>query len=131
MIVELAGCILKNKQGKILLLHRSTATRQQWEIPGGKLEPSETPHDAAIREIKEELGIIVKIEKLVAKKDFMQDDKSYSYTWFQARVILGDPKVMEPDIFDDMTYFSLNEMHKISLSSGVKTLVAVLNEHLV
>jgi len=41
--LQLAGCVIENNEGKILLLHRNTPERQQWETPGGKIEPNEEP----------------------------------------------------------------------------------------
>ncbi len=55
-------------QGKVLILKRiqpSTDGLGYWELPGGGLEYGETPHQALIRELKEETGLDVKILKPV------------------------------------------------------------------
>lgn len=53
--VEVVGCFLEY-QGQILLLHRQNHKYQgnQWAIPGGKIDASETPIQGAIRETCEE-----------------------------------------------------------------------------
>jgi 8-oxo-dGTP pyrophosphatase MutT (NUDIX family) len=57
--------IIKNDQ--IALVERQRSGKHYYVIPGGKLEPGETPEMAAAREAKEELGLEVKIGRLVAK----------------------------------------------------------------
>ncbi|MFN2565511.1 MAG: NUDIX domain-containing protein [Gemmatimonadaceae bacterium] len=39
--------------------------RDEWELPGGKLEPTETPQDCCAREILEELSIRVSVDALL------------------------------------------------------------------
>lgn len=119
--LKLAGCVIQDKTGRILLLHRNTAKRTHWEMPGGKLEPDEVPEAAAIREIKEELGVEVVIRKLIGEKSFHEDDLEMTYTWFLAEITSGEPAIMESHIFDDLRYFSYQQLQtmKDQLSSNM------------
>ena len=56
--VELRGCsvIISNPSGEILMLRHSYGP-QVWAFPGGGIDKGEDPRDAALREVKEELGL--------------------------------------------------------------------------
>ena len=60
-IVEVAAAVIFRDDGQFLLGQRGPGTFYPgyWEFPGGKVEAGETPRDALIRELREELGIEV------------------------------------------------------------------------
>ena len=108
--LALAGAIIIDDRGRILLLHRNTAKRAQWEIPGGKVEPNETPKQTAAREASEELGAEVKVVHKLGVEDFIEDGYIMSYAWFLGKVENGTPKNAEPNICDDLKYWSIDEL---------------------
>ena len=61
-LVLVAACALIDADGRVLLAERPTGKTMAglWEFPGGKVEASERPEDALIRELKEELDIVVR-----------------------------------------------------------------------
>lgn len=60
--VEAAGGIVKSKEGWLFIERAG-----KWDIPKGKMEPGETPEEAAVREVEEECGLTdVKAGKLKA-----------------------------------------------------------------
>lgn len=50
-----AGLLCTNAAGRVLLVQPTY--KPQWEIPGGAVEAEESPHQAALREAREELGV--------------------------------------------------------------------------
>lgn len=50
-----AGALIRNEAGEILLV--KPTYKDGWEIPGGYVEPGESPKAACEREIQEELGV--------------------------------------------------------------------------
>lgn len=58
-LVLVVACALLDADNRVLIAQRppGKAMAGLWEFPGGKVEPGETPEEALIREISEELGV--------------------------------------------------------------------------
>ena len=61
-LVLVAACALVDADGRVLLTERPAGKSMAglWEFPGGKVEAGERPEETLIRELKEELGIVVR-----------------------------------------------------------------------
>ena len=65
-LVLVAACVLVDGQGQVLITRRPEGKPLAglWEFPGGKIEAGETPEEALVRELKEELAIDIVLSRL-------------------------------------------------------------------
>ncbi|RCL00887.1 MAG: 8-oxo-dGTP diphosphatase [Candidatus Tokpelaia sp. JSC189] len=65
-LVLVVTCALVNDSSQVLFAQRPEDKFMAglWELPGGKIEPNETPEEALVRELYEELGLIIKTDSL-------------------------------------------------------------------
>ncbi len=65
-IIYVSAAVLEKADGTVFLVQRPLDKEMGglWEIPGGKIEPFETPEETLVRELKEELGLLVRAEDL-------------------------------------------------------------------
>lgn len=62
VLVPTVVVLVRAPDGCILIVHDLDA--DAWTLPGGIIEPGETPADAAVREVWEEAGILVKLNRI-------------------------------------------------------------------
>ncbi|MFG1911872.1 (deoxy)nucleoside triphosphate pyrophosphohydrolase [Kribbella sp. NPDC048928] len=76
-----------------------------WEFPGGKVEPGETDEQAAVREIREELDLEIKVgESLGPGVDISPE---YRLRVYRATVLSGDPVLRE---HSELRWFAAAEL---------------------
>jgi len=125
---ELAGVVIRNDNGELLLLHRNTEKLAQWELPGGKVEPGEDFAATAVREAREEVGVNVVIGEMIGNAHFEHVGIDWSYTWFSAELTGEEPRVNEPHSFDGIAYWSIADLRKKTndISPNLVNLLKVL-----
>lgn len=120
--IELAGCILLDEYGRMLLLHRALGEFGRWELPGGKVEEDELPEEAAVREVREELGVQVRLTRAAGSDVFEENDRAYKFHWFQAVITEGEVRAVESETFDDFDYIGTEDFPSLALSPGMAAL---------
>ncbi len=81
----------------ILVSRRLSGTHlaHWWEFPGGKIELGESPEQALIREVHEELGLTVSVGDIFAVGHHAYPQREVVLLVYDARVVAGEPSCKE------------------------------------
>ena len=96
---------LVDADGRVLIAQRpeGKALAGLWEFPGGKIADGERPEDALIRELREELGIEVRIVSLVEDILHHYPDRAVRLQFFHCRWLRHEPR---PVLCDSLAWIT-------------------------
>lgn len=123
-IIQAAAAIVVDPAGRLLLVRRGKEPqRGRWTVPGGKLEPGETPAQAAVRETFEETGARVRagrelgVVRIPGAGDVVYEIHDFAAEYLDGTLRAGDDAA-------DARWVALGELALLETTDG-------LLEHLV
>lgn len=124
--IGVGAVVLKNN--KILLVKRKNPpAKDQWAIPGGRLQLGETLKEACRREILEETGINIKVGELIYTFEVIDRQPEgqvlfhYVILDFLAEYLSGEPVAGDDAI--DVGWFSPQDLKKIKVNPFTQKLL--------
>ncbi|MEH0636139.1 (deoxy)nucleoside triphosphate pyrophosphohydrolase [Streptomyces bottropensis] len=105
-IVVVGAALLSG--GRLLAARRSAPPELagRWELPGGKVEPDESPEQALVRELREELGVEAKSAERVPGEWPVRP--GYVLQVWIARLLSGEPRPLEDH--DELRWLTVDEV---------------------
>ncbi|MBQ0018282.1 MAG: 8-oxo-dGTP diphosphatase MutT [Clostridiales bacterium] len=108
--IEVVAAIIK-KDDKIFATQRGYGDfKDGWEFPGGKIEPGETPEQALVREIKEELEAEIKVGELITTVEYDYPNFHLTMHCFMCELVSEEITLVEHEAARWLTYDQLDEV---------------------
>jgi 8-oxo-dGTP diphosphatase len=118
---------LVGSDGRVLLQRRAEGRTMAglWEFPGGKVEPGETPEDALVRELREELGLEIDSSDLEPAAFASADNagRHMLLLLYLCRRWRGSPEALDAA---ELMWARPGEMHALAMPPADRPLVAWL-----
>lgn len=94
-LLVVAGVV--SRGGRIMLCQRRPEAHNglKWEFPGGKLEAGEAPEAALRRELGEELGIDVKVGRVIDAVYHRYPDRDVLLLLYDCEILRGEPRTVD------------------------------------
>ena len=95
-VIDVVGAAIV-RGGSVLCVQRGEgrALAGKWEFPGGKIESGESPEQALVREIREELLCDINVGECVGTCRFAYDFGTVILTVYLCRLVSGTPQLTE------------------------------------
>ena len=110
-----ASWLILNPQGKLLLLQRGVESPRfqgEWEFPGGKMDAGESPHQAMLRETREETGLLAEVPVSEPVRSTVTSDGEVEYSFFVWKPANGEMNVTLSGEHQAFAWVSFTEARK-------------------
>ena len=114
-------------EGRVLLTRRRAGTHLAglWEFPGGKVEAGESDPVALARELREEIGVRVRVGELFEQVTHAYPDRTVALRFYRCEILEGTPEALE---VADLAWVPVSELSGYPLPPADAPLVGRLLE---
>lgn len=95
--IKVVAAVIKDKDRIFATARGYGEYKGWWEFPGGKIEQGETPQQALVREIKEELDTEISVGELIDTIEYDYPTFHLSMDCFWAEVVAGNLELKEAE----------------------------------
>jgi 8-oxo-dGTP diphosphatase len=112
------------RDGRVLAARRTApaSAAGRWEFPGGKVEPGEAEADSLVREVEEELGLRVRVERWLAGTEPIGE--RYLLKIALAGIESGEPA---PTEHDEVRWLAAHELDAVDWLDGDRPFLTELS----
>ncbi|MGW7408204.1 NUDIX hydrolase [Streptomyces sp. NPDC054833] len=119
---RLAAAVVMDERGRVLLVRRSERERflpRVWGVPCGKLEQGESPRDGALRELKEETGLLGEIVRRVGQSSFVSDYQGHEVKNWQDNFLVRplSRQVVLPERDQEYAWLTPDELSSVDIDA--------------
>jgi len=91
----------------------------EWSVPGGRVEAGETLHEAVVREVWEETGVEVVVDRFLGWVERLGDDHHFVILDFVVGLLDPDAVPVAGDDAAEVAWVPLHELSEIRLVAGL------------
>ncbi|MEB3196356.1 MAG: (deoxy)nucleoside triphosphate pyrophosphohydrolase [Candidatus Sericytochromatia bacterium] len=110
--LDVVGAVIHNAAGEVLCALRGPGMSMPgvWEFPGGKLAAGEAPEEALVREIREELACVIRVEALLVDHLHPAAPRPIRLRTYGAVLVSGQPTPLE---HAELRWVAAAELHRL------------------
>jgi ADP-ribose pyrophosphatase YjhB (NUDIX family) len=129
LLIPSASVLPVDEAGQLLLV-RHAGQGEEWGIVGGAVEIGESPAEAAVREAREEIGVEIRLIRLIDVLGGPEyeitypngDRTAYVASVYEAAIVDGSPATNDGEI-SDLAWFARAELPSLPLSPFARSLL--------
>jgi 8-oxo-dGTP diphosphatase len=117
--IRAVGALITDVDGRVLLVLRGHEPgKGQWSVPGGRINPGETPENALVREVHEETGLHIVVQELLGHLTIpIGADDAYAVSDYRCQVVGGE--LVAGDDAADVRWVALAELTGLPTTTGL------------
>ena len=114
-VVPCVGAVVQDAEGRLLLIRRGREPgRGLWSLPGGRVEPGETPAEAVEREVQEETGLEVRAGAPVGRVQIPGPGVVYDVVDFACALMRPDAEPVAGDDAEAVTFADAAALERLA-----------------